>query len=134
VNFTSSGKWGYHRAAAGEAPGKAWNPSRVLARPLTRAPPGRDLFSDCLARARDVRGSTQVDQANNIALLELYLALFLGLLFRLNVVSDDAAEGALFDAVAALLGVFIFVYPVVRRSRWSHSVPREWVKERRRVG
>jgi len=55
-----------------------------------------------------------VDQANNIALLELFLALFLGLLFRVNVVSDDAAEGALFEAVAGLLGMFIFVYPVVR--------------------
>ena len=55
----------------------------------------------------------QVDQANNIALLELFLALFLGLLFRVNVVSDDAAEGALFEVVAALLGLFIFVYPVV---------------------
>jgi hypothetical protein len=38
-----------------------------------------------------------VDQANNIALLELFLALFLGLLFRVNVVSDDAAEGKLFE-------------------------------------
>jgi hypothetical protein len=57
-----------------------------------------------------------VDQANNVALLELFLALFLGLLFRVNVVSDDAAEGALFEVVAALLGSFIFVYPVVRRS------------------
>ena len=55
-----------------------------------------------------------MDQANNIALLELFLALFLGLLFRVNVVSDDAAEGALFEAVAGLLGMFIFVYPVVR--------------------
>jgi hypothetical protein len=55
-----------------------------------------------------------VDQANNIALLELLLALFLGLLFRVNVVSDDAADGALFDAVAVMLGMFIFVYPVVR--------------------
>ena len=55
-----------------------------------------------------------MDQANNIALLELFLALFLGLLFRVNVVSDDAAEGALFEVVAALLGLFIFVYPVVR--------------------
>ena len=38
-----------------------------------------------------------MDQANNIALLELFLALFLGLLFRVNVVSDDAAEGKLFE-------------------------------------
>ena len=121
---------------------KAWHPSRALHRPLAHpntlpkeSSSSRDFpefkFLTCW---RDVRGSTQVDQANNIALLELYLALFLGLLFRLNVVSDDAAEGALFDAVAALLGAFIFVYPVVRHSRWSHSVPREWVRERRRVG
>jgi hypothetical protein len=69
------------------------------------------------------RHEEQVDQANNIALLELYLALFLGLLFRVNVVSDSAAEGALFEAVAALLGMFIFVYPVVRRPGPSaHSV------------
>ena len=41
-----------------------------------------------------------MDQANNIALLELFLALFLGLLFRVNVVSDDAAEGKLFEGKA----------------------------------
>ena len=74
-----------------------------------------------------------MDQANNIALLELFLALFLGLLFRVNVVSDDAAESALFDAVAAMLGMFIFVYPVVRHPP-SRSEREEWVRECRRSG
>jgi hypothetical protein len=69
-----------------------------------------------------------VDQANNIALLELFLALFLGLLFRVNVVSDDAAEGALFEAVAAMLGAFIFVYPVVRHPRWR-AEHRGWARD-----
>ena len=33
-----------------------------------------------------------IDAANNIALLELYLTLFLGLLFRVSAVSEDAGE------------------------------------------
>jgi hypothetical protein len=64
-----------------------------------------------------------VDAANNIALLELYLTLFLGLLFRVSAVSDDAGESSLFTVVVAAVVAFIFVYPAVgmvlfsRRSR-----------------
>ena len=71
-----------------------------------------------------------VDAANNIALLELYLTLFLGLLFRVSAVSDDAGESELFTLVVAVLGAFIFVYPAVglmlfsRRSRTTVTPPK----------
>jgi hypothetical protein len=71
-----------------------------------------------------------VDAANNIALLELYLTLFLGLLFRVSAVSDDAGESELFTVVAAALAAFIFVYPAVgmmlfsRRSRTTVTPPK----------
>jgi hypothetical protein len=71
-----------------------------------------------------------VDAANNIALLELYLTLFLGLLFRVSAVSDDAGESELFTLVAAALAAFIFVYPAVgmmlfsRRSRTTVTPPK----------
>ena len=54
-----------------------------------------------------------IDAANNIALLELYLTLFLGLLFRVSAVSEDAGESELFTVVVAFLAAFIFVYPLV---------------------
>jgi hypothetical protein len=71
-----------------------------------------------------------VDAANNIALLELYLTLFLGLLFRVSAVSDDAGESSLFTVVVAALAAFIFVYPAVgmmlfsRRSRTTVTPPK----------
>jgi hypothetical protein len=71
-----------------------------------------------------------VDAANNIAFLELYLTLFLGLLFRVSAVSDDAGESELFTLVVAVLGAFIFVYPAVglmlfsRRSRTTVTPPK----------
>jgi len=71
-----------------------------------------------------------IDAANNIALLELYLTLFLGLLFRVSAVSDDAGESELFTVVVAFLAAFIFVYPMVgmllfsRRARTTVKPPK----------
>ena len=64
-----------------------------------------------------------MDQANNIALLELYLTLFLGLLFRVSAVSEDASESELFTVVVAFLAAFIFVYPL-KGSQLLRWVPR----------
>jgi hypothetical protein len=70
-----------------------------------------------------------VDAANNIALLELYLTLFLGLLFRVSAVSEEAGESELFTVVVAFLAAFIFVYPLVgmllfsRRARTTVDKP-----------
>ena len=71
-----------------------------------------------------------IDAANNIALLELYLTLFLGLLFRVSAVSEDAGESELFTVVVAFLAAFIFVYPLVgmllfsRRARTTVDKPK----------
>jgi len=71
-----------------------------------------------------------IDAANNIALLELYLTLFLGLLFRVSAVSEDAGESELFTVVVAFLAAFIFVYPMVgmllfsRRARTTVDKPK----------
>ena len=71
-----------------------------------------------------------IDAANNIALLELYLTLFLGLLFRVSAVSEDAGESELFTVVVTFLAAFIFVYPLVgmllfsRRARTTVDKPK----------
>ena len=71
-----------------------------------------------------------VDAANNIALLELYVTLFLGLLFRVSAVSDNAADSELFTGVVVFLAAFIVVYPAVgmllfsRRARTTVTPPK----------
>jgi hypothetical protein len=55
----------------------------------------------------------QVNQIQNIAMLELVVTLFLGLLLKLDVVDAEDEHSGLFDGIIALMTAFIFLYPVI---------------------
>ena len=55
----------------------------------------------------------QVNQIQNIAMLELVVTLFLGLLLKLDVVDAEDEHSGLFDGIIALMTALIFLYPVI---------------------
>ena len=50
---------------------------------------------------------------SNIAMLELYVTLFLGLLLKVEVVSEEESDSAVFTGLVVVLTAFIFVFPLV---------------------
>uniref|UniRef100_A0A7S0MRJ9 TRP C-terminal domain-containing protein n=1 Tax=Pyramimonas obovata TaxID=1411642 RepID=A0A7S0MRJ9_9CHLO len=56
---------------------------------------------------------TNVNRIANIALLELFATLFLGLLLKVDTVNEEAAASSLFTALVMALSCFIIVYPAV---------------------
>jgi len=55
----------------------------------------------------------EVDRVQNIAMLELVVTLFLGLLLKLEVVNAGEEHSGLFSGIIALMTAFIFIYPVI---------------------
>ena len=55
----------------------------------------------------------QVDRVQNIAMLELVVTLFLGLLLKLEVVNAEEEHSGLFSGIIAMMTAFIFLYPAI---------------------
>jgi hypothetical protein len=54
-----------------------------------------------------------VDWVSNVAMLELVVTLFLGLLLKVDMIDAEDAESELFTAIVVLLSTFVFFYPMI---------------------
>ena len=54
-----------------------------------------------------------MDWVSNVAMLELVVTLFVGLLLKMDMIDAEAAESELFTAMVVLLSTFIFFYPMI---------------------
>ena len=54
-----------------------------------------------------------MDWVSNVAMLELVVTLFLGLLLKVDMIDAEDAESELFTAIVVLLSTFVFFYPMI---------------------
>lgn len=70
---------------------------------------------------------TQINQISNIALLEILVTLYVGLLLKFQIVDESSADSASFTALVMFLNTFIFLYPGVcmlfgRKNMWDVNI------------